>query len=119
LPQIKKLLPDLMAACPPHIIIDGLDECGEKDQRALLAELLTLVKYPDAAVRIMVSSREETYISRTLQKVPTISLTDKKESVNADIREYLRCKLAPLRDSFGDAIVDEVEVTVARKARGK
>jgi hypothetical protein len=117
---MKKLLPDLMAACPrPHIIIDGLDECGEKDQRAILAELLALVKYPDATVSIIISSREEAYISRTLQKVPTISLTDKKENVHADIREYVRCKLAPLRDSFGDANIDEVEVTVARKAHGK
>jgi hypothetical protein len=109
-----------MAACPnPHIIIDGLDECSEKYQRAILAELLALVKYPNTAVRIMISSREETYISRTLQKVLTISLTDKKENLNADIQEYVRCKLAPLRDSFGDANVDEVEVTVARKAHGK
>lgn len=109
-----------MAACPPpHIIIDELDECGEKDQKAILTELLSLVKYPNTAVKIMISSREETYISRTLQKVPTISLTDKKENLNADIREYVRCKLAPLRDSFGDANIDDVEVTVARKAHGK
>jgi hypothetical protein len=119
LPQIRRLLPDLLAACSlPHIMIDGLDECSEEDQKAILAELLALVQHSAATVRILISSREETHISRALQKVPTISLTEKKESVNADIREYLRYKLAPLRASFGDANINKVEIIVAGKAHG-
>jgi hypothetical protein len=119
--QIKKLLPDLLSAVPStRILIDGLDECQEKDQKAILAELSSAVKNSTAPCKFFISSRAETYISKILRKRPTISLTEKKEKekVDEDIQAYVKHSLMVLRDSFPSKLVDDVERTVVRKAHG-
>jgi hypothetical protein len=120
--QIKKLLPDLLSAVSSvRIVIDGLDECQEKDQKAILTELLSAVRTSTSPCKIFVSSRAETFISKALQKRPTISLTEKAErqKVNEDIQEYVRHSLMALRETFLSTLVDDVERTVVRKAQGK
>lgn len=120
--QIKKLLPDLLSAVSSvRIVIDGLDECQEKDQKAILTELLSAVKTSTSPCKILVSSRAETFISKALRKRPTISLTEKREreKVDEDIQEYVRHSLMALRDTFLGTLVDDVERTVVRKAQGK
>lgn len=120
--QIKKLLPDLLSAVSSvRIAIDGLDECLEKDQKAILTELLSAVKASTSPCKIFVSSRAETFISKVLRQRPTISLTEKMEKVKVDedIQEYVRHSLMGLRDTFTGELVDDVERTVVRKAQGK
>jgi hypothetical protein len=120
LQQIRKLLPHLLSsASSPHIIIDGLDECHDTDQKAILAELMILIKALDGSCKFLISSREETHISKTLRKSPTISLTEKRAKVDADIQEYVRHSLRQLRENFGGATVDAIEETVVRKANGE
>ncbi|KAG4441376.1 hypothetical protein IFR05_003133 [Cadophora sp. M221] len=119
--QIKKLLPDLLSAVSSvRIVIDGLDECQEKDQKAILTELLSAAKASTSTCKIFVSSRAETFISKALRKRPTISLTEKREreKVDEDIRDYVRHSLIALRDTFPGTLVDDVERTVVRKAQG-
>jgi hypothetical protein len=120
--QIKKLLPDLLSTVSStRIIIDGLDECQENDQRAILTELLSAVKHSVTPCKVFISSRAETYISRTLRKRPTISLSEKreKEKVDKDIRRYVKHSLIELRASFPSTVVDDVEKTIVQKANGE
>lgn len=120
--QIKKLLPDLLSAVSSvRIVIDGLDECQEEDQKSILTELLSAVKTSTSPCKIFVSSRAETFISKALRKRPTISLTERREreKVDEDIQEYVKHSMMALRDTFPDTLVDDVERTVVRKAQGK
>jgi hypothetical protein len=118
--HIRKLLLHLLSsASSPHIIIDGLDECHDMDQKAILAELMVLMKSLDGSCKLLISSREETHISKTLRKCPTISLTEKRDKVDADIQDYVRHSLHQLRDNFGGAVVDAIEKTVVKKANGE
>lgn len=116
------MLPDLLSAVPStRIIIDGLDECQERDQKSILTELLSAVKSSAAPCKLFVSSRTETYISKVLRKSPTICLTEKKEKQNVekDIQEYVKYSVMGLRDTFPSILMDEVERTVVEKANGK
>jgi hypothetical protein len=120
--QIKKLLPDLLSAVlSTRIVIDGLDECQEKDQKIILTEVLSAVKSSTAPCKLFISSRAETHISKTLRKRPTISLTEKKErnKVDEDIQKYVKHSLMGLRESFPGALVDDIERTVVKKAHGR
>jgi hypothetical protein len=120
--QIKKLLPDLLSAVSStRIVFDGLDECQEKDQKAILTELLSAVKSSTAPSKLFISSRAETFISKALRKRPTISLTEKieRKKLDEDIQEYVKYSLKGLRDSFPGTLVDDVEKIVVKKAHGK
>ncbi|PQE30183.1 hypothetical protein CJF32_00003614 [Rutstroemia sp. NJR-2017a WRK4] len=119
--QIRKLLPELLLAVSSiRIVIDGLDECQEKDQKTILSELLSIVKVSVIPCKLLISSRAETYLSRTLRKSPSISLSDKMErrSVDKDIQIYVTHALKELRGSFPSDVVNEVEKTVVKKANG-
>jgi hypothetical protein len=111
----------LGAISSTRIVIDGLDECPERDQKAILTELLSAVKNSATPCKIFISSRAETYISKKLRKRPTISLTEKteREKVDKDIQKYVKQSLKGLRESFPGTIVDDVERKVVRKANGK
>lgn len=120
--QVKKLLLELFGAISStRIVVDGLDECSERDQKAILTELLFAVKNSATPCKIFISSRAETYISKTLRKRPTISLSEKIErgKVDKDIQKYVKQSLIGLRESFPAAVVDNVERTVVKKANGK
>ncbi|PQE05649.1 hypothetical protein CJF30_00007806 [Rutstroemia sp. NJR-2017a BBW] len=117
--QIRKLLPELLLAISStRVVIDGLDECLEKDQKTILSELLSIVKISVTPCKLLISSRAETYLSRTLRKSPSISLSDKMErqSVDKDIQTYVTHALKELRGSFPSDVVNEVEKTVVKKA---
>jgi hypothetical protein len=120
--QIRKLLPELLSAVSStRIIIDGLDECQERDQKTILSELLSITKNSVTPCKLLISSRAETYLSRTLRKIPNISLSNKieRESVDKDIQIYVKHALKELRGSFPSKVVNEVEKTVVKKANGK
>jgi hypothetical protein len=119
--QIKKLLPDLLSAISStRIVVDGLDECQEKDQKAIMTELFSAIKNSATPCKVFISSRAETYISKILRKKPTISLTERteREKVDEDIRKYVKHSLMGLRECFPSTAVDDVERTVVRKAKG-
>ena len=115
--QLKKLLPELLAGIPStFIILDGLDECDERDQKSVLTELVALT---GPSCKLLVSSRDGIYISKILRKRPTLSLKDKRKDVDADIRLFVNHSLSELRERFGDTVIDNVEEQVVRKAEGE
>lgn len=120
MPELRKLLRELPKVIGPvRLVVDGLDECGLGDQRQILHELLELLKDNEDKIKILLSSREGVYISKRLKKVPTISLTDNSVSVERDIHLYVRQHLLEIRSKgFHQHIIDEIELSVVKKAKG-
>ena len=120
MPQLRSLLPELLDAIPAiRIIIDGLDECDEKLQRAIMQELLFLCKSSDGHCKILFSSREGIEISRALRKKQYISLKDEKKDVDTDIQLFTHQSLIELRQRFSSKEMDDIEKTIVTKANGQ
>ena len=118
--QLRKLIPELLAnARATRIVIDGLDECPEKDQKAVLQELLSLCSPSDAHCKLLISSREGAYISKTLRRKPYISLKDRTSDVDTDIGHFVSQNLGELRERFDSDVLDNIEQRIVEKAGGK
>ncbi|KAH9216233.1 hypothetical protein DL95DRAFT_522785 [Leptodontidium sp. 2 PMI_412] len=101
--RLRKLLPELIATLSSiRIVIDGLDEYPESDQRIILTDLFALSKLPGSQCKILFSNREGKQINKSLTGKPTISLRDHGD-VSKDIETYVRANL----DSFRGGPLDE------------
>ncbi|KAG0691812.1 hypothetical protein DFH29DRAFT_1010121 [Suillus ampliporus] len=69
----------------PVLVIDALDEC--KDHHDLLGHLVKLAE--DSRIRIFVTSRIEPDIKDALHHLSTISLKDKADKMQDDIRVHI------------------------------
>jgi hypothetical protein len=117
--RLRKLLPELLGTIPSvRIIIDGLDEYPEPDQRMILTDLLALSKSTGANCRVLFSNREGSLINRTLGGRPTISLRDQNADVNKDIELHVHSRLKAFRARFGDALINKIERQIVEKADG-
>jgi Cdc6-like AAA superfamily ATPase len=124
--KTKELLANLLRSLETtYILLDGLDECADKDQKQILMELSNLIPADSKAkenspkLKILVCSRETKEIARKLNKVPQISLTNEDRYVSQDIASFVKSSLAELKDRFQDNIVDEIQDIVVKKADGK
>jgi len=108
---------DSIEAC--RVVIDGIDESSEADQKEILTHTLRLFTGVDIKCKILFSSRECTSISRILRKVPTISLSQRTESLEKDIKLFIRQSLIDLRKSWPNSLIDEIEQKMLKKAAGK
>ena len=114
--QLKALLPTLLnATVSTRIIVDGLDECEDKQQRQVLQELL---KLSGDRCKLLISSRDGGSISKILKKKRRIALGDCRADVDADIRLYTSQALTELRERFDSEIIIEINQSVAEKAGG-
>ena len=121
--QLRKLIPELVATIPStRLIIDGLDECNEQDQKAVLRELLSLYVLPGVSLKLLFSSREVALIGKSLRKKLYISLKERKSDVETDIRLFVNQNLIDLRERFDkidNTVVDNVEQRLVEKADGQ
>jgi hypothetical protein len=116
---LRGLLAELLDMIPSvRVILDGIDEYPESDQRAILAELLSISKGSSGTCKILISSRISPQISKVLSSKPTISLRDYHEEVQGDIRAYVCERLGDLRRKLGDQLIDTIERRVLEKADG-
>ncbi len=121
LPRLRKLLPELLEIIPCiRIIVDGLDEYPETDQRQVFQELLGLVKSSGSQCRVLFSNRESELINKTLSAKPIIDLKDQHNDVNEDIKAYVHAsdELESLRSKFGSSLIDTIEPLISKKADG-
>jgi hypothetical protein len=119
--RMRKLLPELIATLSSiRIIVDGLDEYPESDQRIILTDLLALSKLPGSQCKILFSNREGKQINKSLTGRPTISLRD-QDDVNKDIETYVHANLDSFRGGPLDNhnLIDWIEHEIVRKANGK
>jgi len=80
-----------------YIIIDGLDECLEQDRRQLLSYLLARFSDQGRILKIVLSSRSEVDISRTLARTEfsQVSLSTLKD--RPDIESYIEDQIQERR----------------------
>lgn len=117
--RLRKLIPELIGTVSSvRIIIDGLDEYPEHDQRAILTDLLSLSKSPGGNCRVLFSNRESTLISRTLGGKPTISLRDQDVDISSDIRLHVHARLKEFRALYGNHLINKIEEDIVSKADG-
>ncbi|KAH6670655.1 hypothetical protein B0J14DRAFT_100518 [Halenospora varia] len=83
-----------------YIGIDGLDECSE-EERKLISNLITVSSKANESqgnVRIMVTSRQEKDLERSLKSAVKFNI--KPENVENDIMEYITFKMAQLGQRY-------------------
>ena len=121
--NMRKLLPDLLSAVPcPNLVLDGLDECQETEQRFILKELLSLCENSHA-LNLLVSSRDGGFIASKLRRKPTVSLRDEHTAVEGDIACFVKARLQPAVEELGILIPVEtaqrVEEELIRCSNGE
>jgi len=76
----------LKCAGPTYIIIDGLDEIAELDRQIFLVELLNILKDSNE-IKLLISSRQEDDIARTLKDNAKIIRVDNRNA--GSIQAYI------------------------------
>ena len=105
-----------------YIILDALDECGERDE--LLNHFEQIVSWEDANLHFLATSRREQDIEQALTPTtnPRNRISIQSELVNADIRTYVHDRLQidrKLKRWQKDSKVQmEIEDTLMTKAHG-
>ena len=104
-----------------YIIIDGLDECEKEARRDAIALIEALLVRDKAAVKTLVSCREDEHILRSLDVHPCIQLSETMMAtdINAFITGAVRSKVesGELRIN-NPALEDEVVTELVTKAHG-
>ena len=119
MPQLKSLVPRLLELCAyTRIVIDGIDECSEDNQRTILKELQTACTGPTTrcSCKILFSSRREVQIREKLSKEPQITL-DECHNVELDIQSFVKYKITELHTSDKDLLL-RIESILVGKANG-
>ncbi|OBT70089.1 hypothetical protein VE03_00429 [Pseudogymnoascus sp. 23342-1-I1] len=98
-----KLLITIAVDCgePLWLIVDGLDECEQKETRKILTWMLPLLKSGDGPsnLRLLIVSRDEGDIGARLSKAPGITLHNLEAHSN-EIRVYTSRKLMKIQKKF-------------------
>jgi hypothetical protein len=118
LQELRTLIPQLLAiSAYTRIIIDGVDECSKRGQKAILKELQDLCLRRNSHCKILFSSRKEVHLAEKLSAKPQISL-DGHEKVESDIHLFVKYKIRELRTSDA-TLLNTIESNLVDKANGK
>ena len=114
--QLKMLIPKVLeiASCT-RIVIDGIDECPNEDQR-VIKDLQTLCLGRNSHCKILYSSRREVQIAKQLSGKPQIFL-DGREEVESDICLYVKHTVRTLRTA-NTRLLNEIESILVEKSDG-
>lgn len=118
-PAVKRMLKEVLSEVKcTRIILDGVDECDETIQREILANLADVQKSVGISCKILVSSRHEPLIKKSIPQKCHIALDGKTtESLNI----YIRSRVSGLKSSFPDTgglLWDTIEQKLMEKAKG-
>jgi hypothetical protein len=117
--RMKALFNELLKMLPPtRIVIDGLDEYDEEDQKQILHCLISISDEQHGNFQILFVSREVIDIKRKLVKFPTIFLSEEQELISRDINKYIKSTLTDFRERFDSETMNEIEQILVRKADG-
>jgi hypothetical protein len=120
--QLRTALRDILSSMPrSRIVIDGLDECQEEDRKAILAELTKFTAMPETSCKILISTRDNAYASRSLRKMPTLCLTTECPELKTDIQTYVRTTMAEIlqEERFQGKTIEGVEEIIVKKGQGR
>lgn len=109
-----------------HVIIDGLDECNDGEQKQLvwLLEQLTRPAVPSpCSYKVLLASRRTELLRKRLRNLPTIALGDEAIHVTNSIDTYARQRFGSMRGrldelGIGDSEAKTLSKQMAAKADG-
>lgn len=118
-PAMKKLLIQLLPTSKiARIVIDGIDEGLHATQQDILKSLIEIQKSADHYCKLLVSSRKEPQIQKSLAAKIHLKLG---EQTIQDLSLYIKDRIKGLQASFPEidsALVALVEQHLHRKAKG-
>ena len=120
--QLRTALRDILSSMPrSRIIIDGLDECQEADRKAILVELTKLTIMPKTSCKLLVTARDNNYVSRSLKKMPTLCLATECPELGSDVRTYVKKTMVEIlqEERFQGKCVDGIEEIIMNNSQGK
>ncbi len=118
---MRKLLREVLAGIDCcRIVLDGIDECDEMQQREVLSTFLDLQQNAADSCKILFASRnDESHIKALLRKNMIIPM---KGQTDDAIRLFVNSKIAELTDKFeslDDILLDRIRYRLSSKADGK
>jgi len=126
--QLRRIIPTLLKGFTSiRIVVDGLDEIEDREQRQVLSDLISFASSPldpGSSCKILIASRDIPLISRSLSKRTVLSMGDDPQAFQGSVRPFVHHQLNELRDSLSDIEVDEstmqvIERRLVEKSDGK
>lgn len=96
-----------------HIIIDGLDECDEEKQKRLIWLLERLVNHsdqPNCSYKVLLVSRQSSFLQKRLRHATRVSLGDEVNLVTRSIETYSRQRLGLIRGRLFELGIDDARI---------
>jgi hypothetical protein len=108
-----------------YIVLDGLDECPEKERQTVL-ELVSLLRQAQPVFKVFVTSRKEDDIADHFDCSDVIQLSISTDGNPADIESFVHHESSRLRQNTSgrkllvksDVLFDEIVSTLVGKADG-
>lgn len=119
--QLRVLLPQLLLSiASSRIIIDGLDECDQADQKSALLELFKMTGLAETSCKLFLSCRSNVSAPRSLKRMPLVCLSTVQSFLESDIRIYVKAALVEIQeeDRFHGHDLDDIEEAVMSKTKG-
>jgi hypothetical protein len=124
---LRKVIPHLLSTITStRIIIDGLDEYSEKDQKQVLLDVLPFASSntTQGICKILISSRDVRPIFRALSNKPTLSLAEEDKAIRGAIQSFVHENLLKIQTNLEDVAVEDqlisgIEEKLVLKANGK
>lgn len=126
---LKQLIPHLLSGMPGcRLLLDGLDECKQAEQEAILKVILPFVLGKPTGsstnCKLAIFSQDTGYIRSMLKKYTCISLADQSHVLEESIKSYVQHELADLRLALDDmeipdSIMETMQQTIISKADGE
>ena len=125
--NLKQILTNLLSSVKgPRIIIDGVDECEDVEQKGILRDILPYASGDVSRVtcKILIASRDVRYINAILSKRPTLSLNDESVAINSAIKSFVHQRLGEMNEKFKDLEADQglmadIEKDIVTKSEGQ
>lgn len=118
-PVIKKLLIQVLPTSKvARIVIDGIDECDHAIQQEVIRGLIEVQKSASHYCKLLVSSRDEPQIQKSLAAKTHLKLGDKTVE---DLSLYIKDRIKGLQDVFpgiNSALVSLAEQRLHSRAKG-
>lgn len=123
--QLRLMIANMLSGFDTvRIVIDGLDEFEDTEQKKILNEIIPFATSDSSGVtrKILFSSRDEPHISRTLGQKSLLSLTQEHTTLEIAIRLYVHQTINAIRRSIGSSIdgklLEDIEARIVQKSNG-
>lgn len=103
-----------------RIVLDGIDECHETQQKEILTTFLSLQKNAPNSCKLLISSRvDEGYIKRILRQKPTVRLKEHTADAISLFVEQNVAELSEIFDSLEEDLLSRIRRELCLKAGGE